>query len=99
MKNSYSNLSRHREAFTLIELLVVMAIISLLAALIIPLAATATASAQKARVSTELTKLQTAIQSYKDKKGFYPPDNPIGPDGPPINALFYELTGTIYISN
>ena len=96
MKNSYSNRLRQREAFTLIELLVVMAIIALLAALIIPLAATATASAQKARVSTELTKLQTAISAYKDKKGFYPPDNPNNPD---TNQLYYELTGTIYNPN
>ena len=93
MKNKYLNQLRRQDAFTLIELLVVIAIIALLAALIIPLAATATASAQKARISTELTKLETAIQAYKDKKGYYPPDNPVGPD---TNQLFYELTGTVY---
>ncbi|HKI69201.1 MAG TPA: prepilin-type N-terminal cleavage/methylation domain-containing protein [Verrucomicrobiae bacterium] len=96
MKKILSNQSRRQEAFTLIELLVVMAIIALLAALIIPLAGSATASAQKARVSTELTKIETAISAYKDKVGFYPPDNPIGPD---TNQLYYELTGTIYNPN
>ena len=44
------------------------------------------------RTETELKALTVAIDSYKDKKGFLPPDNAANPAQPP---LFYELTGTV----
>ena len=30
----------------------------------------------RARVKTELAQLETAIETYKEKRGYYPPDNP-----------------------
>jgi type II secretory pathway pseudopilin PulG len=44
-----------------------------------------------ARVQTELTQLQAAIEYYKEKHGFYPPDSSNLVTRPP---LFYELVGT-----
>ena len=35
--------------------------------------------------------LEMGVERYKEKLGFYPPDNPIDATRPP---LFYELTGT-----
>src|SRR6266567_3818945 len=78
-------------AFTLIELLVVIAIIALLAALVIPVSGAVRAAGTKRRAMAEMTEVETLIESYKEKLGHYPPDNP----GNPLkNQLFYELMGT-----
>jgi prepilin-type N-terminal cleavage/methylation domain-containing protein len=76
--------------FTLIELLVVIAIMSLLAALLFPI----TGAINKARIgkktAAELKMLEAAIENYKSKYGYYPPDNP---GFPATNQLYYELLG------
>ena len=87
MKNQNRNRS---SAFTLIELLVVIAIIGVIAALVTSLAATAAKKRKIIRTQTALTQVKTAIETYKSKKGFYPPDNP-GNDQ--TNGLYYELIG------
>lgn len=84
---------RNEKAFTLIELLVVIAIIGLLAGLVVAIGGPALRNARLKRASVELKSLETIIEGYKQKKGFYPPDNPNNPAQPP---LFYELTGTFY---
>jgi prepilin-type N-terminal cleavage/methylation domain-containing protein len=84
---------RNEKAFTLVELLVVIAIIGLLAGLIVSLSGHAIEKSRLSRVKVELQKVETIIQNYKEKKGFYPPDNP---KSTMANQLFYELTGTIY---
>ena len=76
--------------FTLIELLVVIAIIGLLAALVVGGAGYAREASVRNRVKTELKQLETALEAYHKKFGFYPPDNPGKPERPP---LYYELTG------
>jgi prepilin-type N-terminal cleavage/methylation domain-containing protein len=76
--------------FTLIELLVVISIIALLAALIIPIGGRLMQNAAKKRAYTELQQVVTAIESYKSKLGFYPPDNPANYAAGP---LYYELAG------
>ncbi|MDB6067821.1 MAG: hypothetical protein JWR26_4029 [Pedosphaera sp.] len=81
-----------RHAFTLIELLVVIAIIGILAAAIIPLAGIAAKKKRIAQATATIAFLDTAINQYKIKKGFYPPDNPINPAA---SALFYELHGMV----
>jgi prepilin-type N-terminal cleavage/methylation domain-containing protein len=80
-----------RRGFTLIELLVVMAIVAILASLIFSAISSATAQARIALAKSELAQMESAIQDYKDKFGFYPPDNP---NDPTINPLYFELRGT-----
>ncbi len=80
-----------KSAFTLIEILVVVSIIAILSALILATAGYAMSKARRSRVETERATLETAIQSYKAAKGFYPQDNPANFAMAP---LYYELTGT-----
>lgn len=86
--------ARERFAFTLIELLVVIAIIGVLAALLFPAIETVRENATRRKVKAELNQIVTAIDSYKAKFGFYPPDNP---GRPGFNQLYYELEGTTNI--
>jgi len=82
---------RPTRAFTLIELLVVIAVIAILAALVIPVSGAVRAAGTKRRAMAELTEVETLIESYKEKLGHYPPDNP---GNPLLNQLYYELMGT-----
>jgi len=77
--------------FTLIELLVVIAIIAVLAGLIVGAAGLAGNKSRTTRVQGEMAGLINGIESYKAKRGFYPPDNTKDSTHSP---LFYELTGT-----
>src|SRR5688572_16622908 len=97
METKDSKLMKTKEAgaFTLIELLVVIAIIGIIAALIANLSGSAAIKRKINRVTTEMAQLETAIESYKEKKGFYPPSNG-DTNNVFTNQLFYELTGTIY---
>ena len=84
--------SRRREAaFTLIELIVVIAIIAILASLIIPVVGAVNRKKQLAVAKAQLQVLESAIDGYKTKLGYYPPDNT---NDPAINPLFFELMGT-----
>jgi len=77
--------------FTLVELLIVISIIGILAALILPVGGAIRRSATIKKVQAELEQVATAIEAYKAKYGFYPPDNP----GNPVrNQLYFELVGT-----
>jgi prepilin-type N-terminal cleavage/methylation domain-containing protein len=78
-------------AFTLIEMLVVISIIGILAALILGVYPAAHEKKVRSRVKAEMAAIETVIESYKEKKGFYPPDNLKQQDGsyPP---LYFELT-------
>ncbi len=84
---------RNTRAFTLIELLVVMAVISLLAAMIIPITGAVNRNKLRARARAEVFQLVTAIETYKTQLGHYPPDNP--GSVAPINQLYFELLGTV----
>jgi len=79
-----------KRGFTLIELLIVIAIIAILAAMIIPITGAVKKAKLRGRTEKELTQVETAIELYKTKHGFYPPDNP----GNALNPLYYELSGT-----
>lgn len=68
-----------RRAFTLVEMLVVIAIIGVLAALVLTGVGVAVKRRDVSRVEAELRKLELLINTYKDKWGSYPPDNPGGP--------------------
>jgi prepilin-type N-terminal cleavage/methylation domain-containing protein len=88
-------LPRRASAFTLIELLIVISIMALLAALIFPAVGAVTKLKIRKRAAGELIQVQTAIEAYKAKFGYYPPDNP---GNPATNQLYYELLGTSYNS-
>ena len=90
MKHKITN--RPPDAFTLIEMLVVISIIGVLAALLFPVAGSIRKNATIKRAKTELSQLETGIENYKLKLGFYPPDNP----GKPVsNQLYFELLGAV----
>ena len=84
-------------AFTLVELLVVIAIIAVLAGLIFPAMGVIQKNKFITRTKAEMSQVAGAIDSYKDKWGFYPPDN-LGSDSTGMrNQLFYELAGTTFV--
>ena len=82
---------RSSPAFTLIELLIVISIIAILAALTFPAVRAARISVMRARARGELAGIETAIERYQQKLGYYPPDNAPNWD---VNQLYYELLGT-----
>ena len=90
MKNT-GHISQRRAAFTLIELIIVIAIIGILASLIFPIAGVVNRKKQISTAQTQLKALETAIDGYKTKLGYYPPDNT---NNPAINPLYFELMGT-----
>ena len=76
-------------AFTLIEILVVILIIAALAALILPLAGAVRRSAFIKSTQTQMSQIETALESYHSAYGFYPP----GSSRSLTNQLYYELVG------
>jgi prepilin-type N-terminal cleavage/methylation domain-containing protein len=78
-------------AFTLIELLIVIAIIAILASLIFPITGALDKKKKIAVAQTQLKALEAAIDGYKTKLGYYPPDNT---NNPAVNPLYFELLGT-----
>ena len=97
---------RRMRAFTLIELLVVIAIIGILAGLVVGVLPGISAKRTRSAVLAQMTAIETAINTYKQKQGFYPPDNKNNETvSPPLaqftatNSLFHELTGATWVSD
>ena len=67
--------SPRRGGFTLVELLVVIGIIAILMALLSPVIYLAIVRAQEVRILAEVTSLDGAIKSFKEKYGAYPPSD------------------------
>ena len=86
--------ARARGGFTLVELLVVIIIISILAAIAVPAVMRAVATANNARIKTEIDMLHMAIMQYKNEHGSYPPcvDFPTGTLNKHVNRLFPRAT-------
>src|SRR5258706_3482496 len=83
-----------RLAFTLVEMLVVISIIGILAGLILGVLPYVQEKKIRSRVKVEMEGVVTAIESYKAKRGFYPPDNLDLAWFPRFPPLYYELTGS-----
>lgn len=105
--------NRQREAFTLIELLVVIGIIAILAAITTGVIGLAKGTSQEKQITAKLDQLVTAIEQYKSKVGYYPPDHQLrtasgNPQytqygkikvNPVLNSLYYELNGSLVEKN
>jgi prepilin-type N-terminal cleavage/methylation domain-containing protein len=85
---------RGARAFTLIELLIVISVIAALAALTFPAVRGARLSVMRSRARSEMIQIESAIERYQQKLGYYPPDNPGNWE---LNQLYYELLGTTNI--
>ncbi|MFO1476934.1 MAG: type II secretion system protein [Verrucomicrobiota bacterium] len=90
--------SRPTAGFTLFELLVVIAVIGVLMGLLFPVSGIVKKNQVLAATRAELKQVQTAIEAYKAKLGFYPPDHSQpGVVGRIVtNQLFFELKGTVF---
>ncbi len=66
--------NRPSRGFTLVEMLVVITIIGILAALLLPAINRAIIAARNTAVAVEVNQLASAIESYKQDKGDYPPN-------------------------
>ena len=85
--------TRRISGFTLIELLIVIAVMSILAAMLIPISGAVSRARIKSKARAELELVGTGIELYKAKLGHYPPDNP---GNPATNQLYFELLGTTF---
>ena len=82
-----------RAGFTLVELLVVILIIAILVALLVPAIAAAVRAANAARVSSEISNLQTALADFKSKYGEYPPSRILL-----LNTGTYNTSSTVTLN-
>jgi prepilin-type N-terminal cleavage/methylation domain-containing protein len=102
MNIKYNSPSSAR-AFSLIELLTVIAVIAVIAAILLPVGAFVARKSRIQEAQTEEKALETAIDNYHAKYGFYPPTNTNATPGSLTaaltNQLYYELIGTTATNN
>lgn len=97
LKNAPENpLGGARGAFTLIELLIVTAIISILAALLLPALSGAKERSKQAKCLSNLHQLGLAVHMYGSDFGYYPPCYTGSSDWSYILKPFLQKTGTVY---
>lgn len=69
------------KGFTLIEVLVVIGIISLLAVALLPNLISGEESGKRVETQVRMQTLQTAVETFERRYGYYPPDNFVDPEG------------------
>jgi general secretion pathway protein G len=73
MRNMHRGQKAHRtDAFTLIELLLVMVILVILAAVVVPKFASRGEQARQAAARTDISNLETALDTFEVDNGRYP---------------------------
>jgi len=98
MKGSASKSQRFPNSFTLIELLVVVAIISILAAMLLPTLSRAKAQARKAHCMNNLKQLGLAYYMYGGDNNDYFPTYSAGP-APNSHYQGYTMLGRYFSNN
>lgn len=95
MKTYQTRNLKSKSAFTLVEMLVVIAVIAILAGLLFPAFSAIKRQMTIKKAKAELQQVVFWIDSYKSKKGFYPPDHVLAGGGvdPVVNSLYFELSG------
>lgn len=68
------NKTSRKSGFTLVELLVVIAIIGILVGILIPAVGAARRAAAEASINTDVNAVEVAMEQFKNRHGFYPPD-------------------------
>ena len=80
-------------AFSLIELMAVVFIIALLAAVGVAMYTSATGKKYDVMIRSEMAQIVLAIEAYKEKNGYFPPDDSADPKN---NGLFKSLMKPSY---
>ncbi len=83
-----------RDGFTLVEILVILSVIALLVAITIAVLPGILGNVAKARATTEIRAMETALESYKTEVGTYPPG-----DASSYNPSLYISAATSLFTN